>query len=161
MPKIFKKKSQAAAAAAAAGGEEDSQNQDDMTITSGISGWSVGGSSVSDRIMGRMKLNLSSRSLNNNNPSSTSSASVGSRKSTGKMFNAKKTSARNHVVSASSVDGGRNLLKSSSLRRYRSAGLDSSVAGVGAMEEMDSNEGKKLPYCTYLVVCFAKVNIEG
>ena len=78
MPKLFRKKG---------GGTGDTDLHDDMTL---VSGFSMGGSSVSDRIMGRMKLNLgsspfgSSRDVVNAN-SSASSVGSGRSKSTGRF----------------------------------------------------------------------------
>mmetsp|Transcript_14643 Transcript_14643/g.26522 ORF Transcript_14643/g.26522 Transcript_14643/m.26522 type:complete len:524 (-) Transcript_14643:129-1700(-) len=118
-----------------------------MTITSG---WSRGGSSVSDRIMGRMKMNLSFGS-GGSTRNIDSSSSVGSRKSTGR-FSRRRADARN-VHSTFSVDGGgsSNLVheRSQSSRRYRSPGIASSMAGVDAMEEMDSNEAMTLKGQTF------------
>ncbi|KAL7462898.1 hypothetical protein ACHAXS_003272 [Conticribra weissflogii] len=65
-------------------GKGASAADDDMTISSG---WSVGGSSVSDRIMGRMKKNLSnfgsSGSNGRNNTNASSSVSGGRKKGFG------------------------------------------------------------------------------
>jgi len=64
-------------------GKGFSAADDDMTISSG---WSVGGSSVSDRIMGRMKKNLSNFGSSGNsgrNTRSSSSVSGGKRKGFG------------------------------------------------------------------------------
>ena len=77
MPKLFRKK----------GGGTGDDLHDDMTLASGFS---MGGSSVSDRIMGRMKLNLGSSPFGGGSSRdihSSASASVGSArsKSTGRF----------------------------------------------------------------------------
>ncbi|KAL7554384.1 hypothetical protein ACHAWF_017829 [Thalassiosira exigua] len=146
MTRIFRKKGRSGGGA----GDDDHQH-DDMTITSG---WSMGGNSVSDRILGRVKKNLSFRQGggSSNHPTN-SSASVGSLKSTdtGNFGRSRRRagSRDQNLHETFSLDGEdrRNglLRNNSSSRRFRSAGQPApSSATVEAMEEMDSVEAMML-----------------
>jgi len=123
MSKVFGKKVRNGA------GDEDLQ--DDMTITSG---WSRGGASVSDRIMGRMKKNLSFRKTG-------STRNVGSSSSLGEF------KSQNSGFSIQS-NGFGNTLRRRNDSCYSNAGV-TSVAGVEAMEEMDSSEAMTLKGQTF------------
>jgi len=113
--------------------------EDDMTIGSATS--------VSDRIMGRMKRNLSfGGGGNKNNVSST--GSVSSTKSSGRFGRKKKQSYRSggdweSVQSAGSRTSYMSLRSRSTRFRNDSNNTTSSVS-VTTMEEMDSNESMTL-----------------
>ena len=113
---------------------------DDMTIGSATT---TNGGTVSDRIMGRMKRNLTFGGSNNRNNVS-SNGSVSSTKSSGRFGRKKKQSYRSGgdwetVQSA----GSRTSLRSVRSRSFSKNNSNSSV-GVTTMEEMDSNESMTL-----------------
>ena len=153
---IFGKKSSRGGVAAASPGAGD--DGDEMTITSGWSRGSMGGNSVSDRIMGRMKKNLSFRSTTNNAVTSSSNGvGVGGSASVDGGGGGGRSSSARNLLSTASIDGGTGSNNSSSLllrnnqssSRSRASWMTgyptaTSVAGVGAMEEMDSNEAMTL-----------------
>ena len=153
MPKIFSKKKSGL-------NDNDPQHDDSMTI---ISSASMGGSSVSDRIMGRMKINLSS-SFASNDSGGGKRRSLSRSRSTGRRrFN---SSAPNlddpfGLDDTSTVSGGTGggkskrgslLSRSQSARRFRSSdkslsskkGGGVSSVGVPSMEDMDSSESMAL-----------------
>jgi len=111
---------------------------DDMTIGSATS--------VSDRIMGRMKRNLSSFG-GSSNRNVTSAGSVSSAKSSGR-FGREKQSYRSggdweSVESAGSRTSLRSM-RSRSASRFMNSSSNNSSVGVTTMEEMDSNESMTL-----------------
>lgn len=111
---------------------------DDMTIGSATS--------VSDRIMGRMKRNLSSFG-GSSNRNVTSAGSVSSAKSSGR-FGREKQSYRSggdweSVESAGSRTSLRSM-RSRSASRFMNNSSNNSSVGVTTMEEMDSNESMTL-----------------
>jgi len=153
MPKIFSKKKSGL-------NDNDPQHEDSMTI---ISSASMGGSSVSDRIMGRMKINLGS-SFASNDSGGGKRRSLSRSQSTGRRrFN---SSAPNlddpfGLDDTSTVSGGTGggkskrgslLKRSQSARRFRSSdkslnskkGGGVSSVGVPSMEDMDSSESMAL-----------------
>lgn len=154
MPKIFSKKKSGL-------NDNDPQHDDSMTI---ISSASMGGSSVSDRIMGRMKINLGS-SFASNDSGGGKRRSLSRSQSTGRRrFN---SSAPNlddpfGLDDTSTVSGGTGggkskrgslLKRSQSARRFRSSdkslsgskkGGGVSSVGVPSMEDMDSSESMAL-----------------
>jgi len=155
MPKIFSKSKKKN------GLNDDPQHDDSMTI---ISSASMGGSSVSDRIMGRMKINLSSSFASNDSGGGGKRRSLSRSQSTGRRrFN---SSAPNlddpfGLDDTSTVSGGTGggkskrgslLSRSQSARRFRSSDKSSSSkkgggvssVGVPSMEDMDSSESMAL-----------------
>lgn len=117
--------------------------EDDMTIGSATS--------VSDRIIGRMKRNLSFGGSNNKNNVS-SAGSVSSSKSSGRFGRKKKQSYRSagggndwgSVQSAGSRSSFGSM-RSRSKSRFRNKSINnSSSASVTTMDEMDSNESMTL-----------------
>lgn len=134
-------------------------DQDDMTIAS-AGAFSLGASSVIDRIMGRMHKNLTgfesgrgNNSGNNNNISSASSvASSGSRMRS--SFNRKSQSMRRFGSGGSAVDGGRGGFRSMSVGKFRTSpssnlsplgdGVNATNMVNGIMGELDSNESMAL-----------------
>ena len=155
MPKIFSKKKSGL-------NDNDPQHDDSMTI---ISSASMGGSSVSDRIMGRMKINLSSSFGSVDSGGGGKRRSLTRSQSTGRRrFN---SSAPNlddpfglddtSTVTSGGTGGGKSkrgslLSRSQSARRFRSSDKSSSSkkgggvssVGVPSMEEMDSSESMAL-----------------
>eukprot|EP00985_Skeletonema_marinoi_P032183 scaffold39072_cov199-Skeletonema_marinoi.AAC.14 len=112
---------------------------DDMTIGSATS--------VSDRIMGRMKRNLSFGGSNNKHNAS-SAGSVSSSKSSGRFGRKKKQSYRSggdweSVQSAGSRTSTRSMSRSKRMLRNNNTN-NNSAASVTAMDEMDSNESMTL-----------------
>eukprot|EP00581_Thalassiosira_minuscula_P012144 CAMPEP_0183713758 /NCGR_PEP_ID=MMETSP0737-20130205/8509_1 /TAXON_ID=385413 /ORGANISM="Thalassiosira miniscula, Strain CCMP1093" /LENGTH=633 /DNA_ID=CAMNT_0025942587 /DNA_START=42 /DNA_END=1943 /DNA_ORIENTATION=- len=126
---------------------DDDGNFDDMTMTSGRSR-----GSVSDRIMGRMKMNLhfSSGGSRSNNVGSSSSVPGNSRRSVsaGRFGRGARSTFSVDGGSRGSRGGISNPLRSQSSPRHRFSGGHSargpSSLGVPSMEEMDSNEAMAL-----------------
>jgi hypothetical protein len=111
---------------------------DDMTIGSATS--------VSDRIMGRMKRNLSSFGGSSNRNVS-SAGSVSSTKSSGRFGRKKKQSYRSgggDWESVQSAGSRTSLMRSRSTSRFGNSSNNNSSVGVATMEEMDSNESMTL-----------------
>jgi len=113
---------------------------DDMTIGSATS--------VSDRIMGRMKRNLSFGGSSNKNNNVSSAGSVSSSKSSGRFGRKKKQSYRSggdweSVQSAGSRTSTRSMSRSKRMLRNNNTN-NNSAASVTTMDEMDSNESMTL-----------------
>ena len=155
MPKLFSKKKSGL-------NDNDPQHDDSMTI---ISSASMGGSSVSDRIMGRMKINLSSSFASNDSGGDGKRRSLSRSQSTGRRrFNSSAPNLDdpfglddNSTVTSGGTGGGKSkrgslLSRSQSARRFRSSDKSSSSkkgggvssVGVPSMEDMDSSESMVL-----------------
>jgi len=154
MPKIFSKKKSGL-------NDNDPQHDDSMTI---ISSASMGGSSVSDRIMGRMKINLGSSFASNDSGGGGKRRSLSRSQSTGRRrFNSSAPNLDdpfglddNSTVSGGTGGGkskrGSLLSRSQSARRFRSSdkslsskkGGGVSSVGVPSMEDMESSESMAL-----------------
>ncbi|EJK50335.1 hypothetical protein THAOC_30712 [Thalassiosira oceanica] len=107
--------------------------RDDMTMSSGTSGFSLGANSVSDRLMSKMKMNLGMTGGSSRNVNSSSSAGGSRRK----------------LMSSGSFGGGSGRsFRSKSAGRFRPSSSPSPV-GVGAMEDMDSSEAMALKGQTF------------
>lgn len=107
MPKLFRKKG----TTTSGGGNDSDDRLDDMTIASSFS---MGGSSVSDRIMGRMKINLGS-SFGGSSRDIGASINTSSSRSIGSVGSAGGSSSRRRSRSKSSSSrfGSRRRLSSS------------------------------------------------
>ena len=156
MPKIFSKKKSSSL------NDSDPQHDDSMTI---ISSASMGGSSVSDRIMGRMKINLGS-SFGSVDSGGGKRRSLSRSQSTGRRrFNSSAPNFDdpfglddNSTVTSGGTGGGKSkrgslLSRSQSARRFRSSdkslsggkkGGGVTSVGVPSMENMDSSESMAL-----------------
>ena len=155
MPKIFSKKKSGL-------NDNDPQHDDSMTI---ISSASMGGSSVSDRIMGRMKINLGSSFGSVDSGGGGKRRSLTRSQSTGRRrFNSSAPNLDdpfglddNSTVTSGGTRGGKSkrgslLSRSQSARRFRSSDKSSSSkkgggvssVGVPSMEDMDSSESMAL-----------------
>lgn len=114
--------------------------EDDMTIGSATS--------VSDRIMGRMKRQLSFGGSSSNKNNVSSSGSVSSTKSSGRFGRKKKQSYRSggggDWGSVQSAGSRTSLLRSKSSSFRNNTITDNSSASVTTMDEMDSNESMTL-----------------